>query len=103
VQLGTAPANQRSYASGMATFITYRRTGGIFTLLAVAAAGLAAIVLTVAAAVTVAIVGTAVAMAALGTRAMVSAFSRHRMPRAAAFRTADTIEASVVRLESDAR
>jgi hypothetical protein len=93
-------------------FITYRRTGGIFALLAVAAAGLVAVAVTIAAAATVLIVGTAVAAAALGARAVVTAFGRpRRVPPPTPRGTIETtvvyparaaVERDLARMDSDA-
>ena len=58
--------------------ITYRRTGGLFMLLAVAAAALAATVLTVAVAGTLLIVSAAIAAVALFGRAVLPRRWRHR-------------------------
>ena len=55
--------------------ITYRRTGGLFMLLAVVAAALAAMVLTVAVAGTFLIVSAAIAAIALFGRAVLNATS----------------------------
>ena len=58
--------------------ITYRRTGGIFVLLAVAAAALAATVITVAVAGTLLIVSAAIAAVLLLGRAVLPGRRRHR-------------------------
>jgi hypothetical protein len=76
--------------------ITYRRTGGLFMLLAVAAAALAATVLTVAVAGTLLIVATAIAAVALFGHAVLPQRWRRRTVPPVTRWPHRTIDATVV-------
>ena len=76
--------------------ITYRRTGGVFALLMVAAVALAATVFTVALGVIVLAVGVAMAAVALAARAVLPARWRRRTVAPATPWPQETIEGTVV-------
>ena len=76
--------------------ITYRRTGGLFALLAVAAAALAATVLTIAVAATLAIAAIAIAGVVLVGRAVLPRSWLDRTGPPATPWPHDTIDARVV-------
>jgi hypothetical protein len=77
-------------------FITYRRTGGIFALLTLAAVAFAAAVLTVAAAAAILIVALAVTAAAiLGRAVLPTSWRRHTVPPATPW-PQETIETTAV-------
>ena len=80
--------------------ITYRRTGGVFALLMVAAVALAAMVLTIAVAASLLIVAVALAAAALLARAVLPASWRSRSLPAATPWPRKTIEGMVVKSPS---
>ena len=77
-------------------FITYRRTGGLFTLLTLVAVALAATVLTVAVAVTMLIVALAIAGAVRVARAVLPTSWRHHAVPPATPWPHETIEGTVV-------
>ena len=77
-------------------FITYRRTGGVFAVLVIAAVAFAATVLTVAVAATVLIVAVVVAAAALVVRMVLPGSSRHHTVPPATPWPHETIEATIV-------
>ena len=77
--------------------ITYRRRGGILTLVAFAAVALVATFFAVAAAVTALVVVFAVATVALVVRAFMPGRGRGQVARPKAETPADTIEGTVVR------
>ena len=76
--------------------ITYRRTGGVFALLGIAAAAVVATVLTMAAAAMILIVALAGAAVTLLARAAVPASWRRPTPPPATPWPQETIEATVV-------
>jgi hypothetical protein len=76
--------------------ITYRRTGGLFALLTLAAVALAATVLTIAVAATLLIVAVAIAAAALVGRAVLPRSWRNRTIASATAWPHETIDATVV-------
>jgi len=77
-------------------FITYRRTGGMFGLLAVAAVAFAAAVLTLAAAAAILIVALAVTAAAILARAILpTSWRYHTVPPATPW-PQETIETTAV-------
>jgi hypothetical protein len=76
--------------------ITYRRTGGMFALLTLAAAAFAAAVLTVAAAAVILIVALAIATAAVLVRAVLPRSWRHQTVPSATTWPQETIDATVV-------
>lgn len=80
-------------------FITYRRTGGIFALFALAACVFVATVLTVAVAATLVVVAVGAAAAVLLARAMLPASWLHRAVPPPTPWPHDTIEATVVNPE----
>ena len=80
--------------------ITYRRTGGLFMLLTVAVAALAATVITVAVAGILLIVAACVAAVALIGRAVLPPRWRHRTIPAVARWPQETIDATVVEAAS---
>lgn len=77
-------------------FISYRRTGGLLTLLTVAAVAFAAAVLTVTVAATLLIVAVAVSAIAVLARAVLPRSWRHQTVRPATRWPQETIEATVV-------
>jgi hypothetical protein len=76
--------------------ITYRRTGGLFMLLTLAVAALAATVITVAVAGILLIVAASVAVVALVGRAFLPWWGRHRTIPAATRWPQETFDATVV-------
>jgi hypothetical protein len=76
--------------------ITYRRTGGIFALLTLAAVAFAATVLTIAVAATMLIVALGTAATVLLARAVLPTSWRHHTVPPSTPRPHDTIEATVV-------
>ena len=81
--------------------ITYRRTGGLLTLLLLGVAGLAAALLTVAVAAAVLLVGAAGAAAALLVRAVLPRSWRRRTVPPVADEGQDVIEGTVVTAADD--
>ena len=77
-------------------FITYRRTGGVFAFLTLAAVALAATVLTAAVAAILLIVAVGVAATALLARLALPALSRHHTASPAPRWPQDTIETTAV-------
>ncbi len=83
-------------------FISYRRTGGVFAPLTLAAVALSAAVLTVAGAVTALVVAWAIAVVvALLRRAVLPASWRHNTIPSGTPWPQETIEATVLRSDSD--
>ena len=77
-------------------FITYRKTGGVFALITLAAVAIAATVLTIAVAATLLIAAVAIAAAALVVRAVLPAAWRRRRARPPTPWPHATIEATAV-------
>ena len=77
-------------------FIAYRRTGGIFALIAIAAVALVATVLTVAGAAVVLIGALVVGAAVILVRAVLPTWGRRRTVPSPTYWPGETIDASVV-------
>ena len=77
-------------------FLTYRRTGGVFALLTLAAVAIAATVVTVAVAAIILIVAVAAAAAVLLVRAVLPSSWRRRTAPPATSWPQETIEGTVV-------